>query len=55
MWKPVLPSFELGMRACLCYEVSERDGAEKCAQSIQENAGFAKWAEAENSDMKLVG
>ena len=42
---------ELGMRACLCYEVSERDGAEKCAQSIQENAGFAKWAEAENSDM----
>lgn len=34
----------LGMRACLCYEVSERDGAEKCAQSIRENAEFARWA-----------
>ena len=42
---------ELGMRACLCYEVSERDGAEKCAQSIRENADFAKWAKNENSDM----
>ena len=29
---------ELGMRSCLCYEVSERDGEEKTAQSIQENA-----------------
>ena len=35
---------ELGMRSCLCYEVSERDGEEKTAQSIQENADFAKWA-----------
>lgn len=42
---------ELGMRACLCYEVSERDGAEKCAQSIQENADFARWAAKEDSDM----
>ena len=42
---------ELGMRACLCYEVSERDGAEKCAQSIRENAEFARWAKNENSDM----
>ena len=35
---------ETGMRACLCYEVSERDGAEKTAQGIRENADFAKWA-----------
>ena len=42
---------ELGMRACLCYEVSERDGEEKTLQSIQENADFAKWAKEENSDM----
>lgn len=42
---------ELGMRACLCYEVSERDGAEKCAQSIRENADFARWAAKEDSDM----
>ena len=42
---------ELGMRACLCYEVSQRDGEEKCAQSIQENADFARWAAKEDSDM----
>lgn len=42
---------ELGMRSCLCYEVSERDGAKKCEESIEENAAFAKWAAAENSDM----
>uniref|UniRef100_UPI0024B0E6C0 putative aminohydrolase SsnA n=1 Tax=Intestinimonas timonensis TaxID=1689270 RepID=UPI0024B0E6C0 len=42
---------ELGMRACLCYEVSERDGEEKTLQSIQENADFAKWAKDANDDM----
>lgn len=35
---------ELGMRACLCYEVSDRDGKEKCDQAITENAEFAQWA-----------
>lgn len=42
---------ELGMRACLCYEVSDRDGEEKCSQAIQENAEFAQWAQRQNSDM----
>ena len=42
---------ELGMRACLCYEVSERDGEEKTLQSIQENADFAKWCKDANDDM----
>lgn len=42
---------ELGIRACLCYEVSERDGEEKCNQSIEENAAFAKWAQNEKDDM----
>ena len=28
---------ELGIRSCLCYEVSERDGEEKTLQSIKEN------------------
>ncbi|MBQ6346324.1 MAG: putative aminohydrolase SsnA [Clostridia bacterium] len=41
----------LGMRACLCYEVSERDGEEKCEQSIRENAEFARWARSEDDDM----
>ena len=35
---------ELGMRSCLCYEVSDRRGEEKRDQSIAENAEFAKWA-----------
>ncbi len=34
---------ELGMRSCLCYEVSDRRGEEKRDQSIAENAEFAKW------------
>lgn len=42
---------ELGIRACLCYEVSERDGMEKCEQSISENADFITWAQKDNSDM----
>ena len=42
---------ELGIRACLCYEVSERDGEEKCSQAIRENAEFAQWAAREDDDM----
>ena len=42
---------ELGIRANLCYEVSERDGAEKCGQAIRENADFARWAKAQDDDM----
>ena len=42
---------ELGIRACLCYEVSERDGEEKCDQAIRENADFITWAEREDDDM----
>ena len=41
----------LGLRACLCYEVSERDGEEKCEESIRENAEFARWARSEDDDM----
>lgn len=42
---------ELGVRACLCYEVSERDGAEKCEQAIRENADFARWSRDADDDM----
>ncbi len=42
---------ELGIRACLCYEVSDRDGEEKAAQSIKENGEFSRWAAAQDSDM----
>ncbi len=42
---------ELGMRACLCYEVSDRDGEAKCDEAIRENADFARWAAARDDDM----
>ena len=42
---------EIGIRSCLCYEVSERDGEEKTEQSIRENAEFAKWAQKADDDM----
>jgi putative selenium metabolism protein SsnA len=33
---------QLGLRACLCYEVSDRDGNERAAQGIAENVRFAR-------------
>jgi len=31
---------EYGVRSCLCYEISDRDGEEKARESIDENAAF---------------
>ena len=31
---------KFGIRSCLCYEVSDRDGEEKCLQAIKENADW---------------
>ena len=42
---------ELGVRACLCYEVSDRDGEEKSLQSVQENKDFIDYCEQNPSDM----
>ena len=41
---------ELGMRSCLCYEVSDRRGTEKRDQSIAENVEFAQWAAKQRSE-----
>ena len=41
----------LGMRASLCYEVSDRDGEEKSIQSVQENKDFIDYCEKNPSDM----
>ena len=41
----------MGIRSCLCYEVSDRDGEEKCLQAIQENADFISWCEKEKDPM----
>lgn len=42
---------EYGIRACLCYEVSDRDGEEKALQSIEENKDFIDYCEKNPSDM----
>ena len=46
-------SKRLGLRSCLCYEVSDRDGEEKCLQAIRENADFITECE-KNKDPMLA-
>ena len=31
---------DLGVRTCLCYEISDRDGMEKSRESVMENVKF---------------
>ncbi len=40
---------ETGLRACLCYEVTDRDGPEVAAAGIRENARFIRKARAAGS------
>lgn len=40
-----------GVRANLCYEISDRDGREKMLAAVKENVDFINWAKAQNSDM----
>ena len=42
---------DMGIRASLCYEVSDRDGEEKSIQSVEENREFIDWCERNPSDM----
>ena len=44
-------SKRLGLRSCLCYEVSDRDGEEKCLQAIKENADFITECEQRKDPM----
>ena len=43
---------ELGIRTCLCYEVSDRDGEQKMREAVQENAAFIKASSLRNDDMQ---
>mgnify|MGYP000857312159 CR=1 FL=1 len=43
---------ELGVRTCLCYEVSDRDGAAKMEEAVQENRAFIQACAAEGTDMQ---
>lgn len=42
---------ELGVRVCLCYEVSDRDGMEKAKESVMENGEFIRYALKDGTDM----
>lgn len=42
---------KLGVRTCLCYEVSDRDGREKARAAVKENADFIRYAQAQKDDM----
>ena len=42
---------KFGIRACLCYEVSDRDGEEKALQAVQENADFITECEQRKDPM----
>ena len=44
-------SRKYGIRSCLCYETSDRDGEEKCDQAIKENVDFINYCERDDSDM----
>ena len=42
---------ELGVRACLCYEISDRDGMDKARESVMENAEFIRYTLKDDTDM----
>ena len=42
---------ELGVRACLCYEISDRDGMDNARESVMENAEFIRYALKDDTDM----
>lgn len=42
---------QFGIRSCLCYEVSDRDGEDKCLQAIRENADWITECEQRKDPM----
>ena len=42
---------EVGIRRCLCYEISDRDGEEKMREAVLENERFLRYAQADRSGM----
>ncbi|MDR0601119.1 MAG: putative aminohydrolase SsnA [Treponema sp.] len=40
-----------GIRSCLCYETSDRDGEKIAEEGIRENSAFAKYCREQNDDM----
>ena len=42
---------EMGLRTCLCYEISDRDGMDKARASVMENAAWINHALKDDTDM----
>jgi putative selenium metabolism protein SsnA len=42
---------QVGIRRCLCYEISDRDGEDLMKQSVLENEAFIRYAQQDNSGM----
>lgn len=42
---------ETGLRACLCYEVSDRDGKERAKEGLDENSSFIAACSSRNDNM----
>lgn len=42
---------QVGVRTCLCYEVSDRDGDEKMKAAVKENADFIGFCQKDDTDM----
>ena len=42
---------ETGVRSCLCYEISDRDGMDKARESVMENAEFIRHALKDDTGM----
>ena len=42
---------ETGIRSCLCYEISDRDGEEKMKAAVKENVDFINYASSDKSGM----
>ena len=42
---------EFGIRTCLCYEISDRDGMDKAREAVRENAAWIKHALKDDTDM----
>ncbi|MDO4556981.1 MAG: amidohydrolase family protein, partial [Lachnospiraceae bacterium] len=42
---------ELGVRTCLCYEISDRDGEEKMREAVKESEDFIHFAQQDSTDM----
>ncbi len=41
----------LGVRSCLCYEISDRDGMDKSRAAVRENVDFIKHVQKDGDDM----